>query len=414
MISTLFQKVTYIYVIDVSASTKNSAGSTNWCGDANGDSSINQIIDCEILALAKANDAARSGGNVDLVGLVQFNNASIVLQGLMAPWERVSNVRRDAAIIDKARSINPTEATNYQAAVEVTCAMARSAANTNDYTVVIFVSDGAPNLGTSAKSTIQTNCGKNTIFQTYAVTSLADCNAIDTVNLGIGADPDTLNEIATFSGGTCTKVPDVSVLPDLLADIEKTIWNGVAVTANSVIQNATVGYNRTVPYSATRVAGSNGVTYSGSVPLAAGEYNLCTEATSTTSGVVSTKSSCKSVVILTLEAIPSNQTKVVNEQASFSIRFVGNKTGCTSPQGKQIEIKDCTGKSISTLTTDAIGEVKFMFTNTTPTVSCFKACFLDQFGNDSCTTATVTFQVRRFASWRCHGSIIQNQMLVNL
>lgn len=147
------------------------------CGDANSDNAVKHVIDCEILAVQTANDAANIGGNVDLVGLVQFNNQANTLQTLIEPWARFSPDRRDAAVVERARTITPKEATNYQAGVEEACKMARDPVNDNDQTVVIFVSDGAPNLGTTTKDTIQNNCG-NSIFQVSVLPSSCSCIAV--------------------------------------------------------------------------------------------------------------------------------------------------------------------------------------------------------------------------------------------
>jgi hypothetical protein len=155
----LFHRVTYIYVIDASMSTRTFMAAAD-CGDGNSDRGVKSVIDCEILAIQSANEAANAGGNVDLVGLISFNNTVKVLQPLIEPWARVSPDRRDPAVIDQLRTVTPKEATNYQAGVEEACKMAREPANDNDLTVVIFVSDGAPNLGTSTKDTIMNNCGK--------------------------------------------------------------------------------------------------------------------------------------------------------------------------------------------------------------------------------------------------------------
>ena len=166
------------------------------------------MIDCEILAIQTANEAANAGGNVDLVGLVKFNNEAEIMQGLIEPWTKLSPDSSDPAVVEIVRTITPKEATNFEAGVEQACALARDPKNDNDQTVVIFVSDGAPNLGVSSRDTIMKNCG-GAIFQTYAVTEDADCDVVDEANLRPGIDnPDTLREISTFSGGTCTQVPD--------------------------------------------------------------------------------------------------------------------------------------------------------------------------------------------------------------
>ena len=209
--------MTYIYVVDASKSTKTYQANAD-CGDANSDNAVKHVIDCEILAIQTANDAANAGGNVDLVGLVKFNNQAEIMQGLIEPWAKLGPDRRDAAVVELARTITPKEATNFEAGVEQACTLARDPQNDNEQTVVIFVSDGAPNLGVSSRDTILNNCG-GAIFQTYAVTEDADCDVVDEANLRPGIDnPDTLREISTFSGGTCTQVPDgkLFVLPVLV------------------------------------------------------------------------------------------------------------------------------------------------------------------------------------------------------
>lgn len=134
------------------------------CGDGNSDLTARTPIDCEILAIQTANEAANAGGNVDLVGLIQFNNEAKVLQDLIEPWTKQNPAHRDPAVIHQARTMVPKEATNFQAGVDLACEMASNPANNNDMTIVIFLSDGAPNLGTTTKDTIMNKCG-GAVFQ---------------------------------------------------------------------------------------------------------------------------------------------------------------------------------------------------------------------------------------------------------
>eukprot|EP00545_Synedropsis_sp_CCMP1620_P013223 CAMPEP_0119003846 /NCGR_PEP_ID=MMETSP1176-20130426/796_1 /TAXON_ID=265551 /ORGANISM="Synedropsis recta cf, Strain CCMP1620" /LENGTH=1092 /DNA_ID=CAMNT_0006955483 /DNA_START=39 /DNA_END=3317 /DNA_ORIENTATION=+ len=384
----LFHKVTYIYVVDASQSTLTFIPVAD-CGDGNSDRGVKHVIDCEILAIQRANEAANAGGNVDLVGLIQFNNVAELLQPLTQPWARLSSDRRDPAIIDQLRTIAPREATNYQAGVEEACEMARDPLNDNYQTVVIFVSDGAPNLGTTTKDTIMNNCG-NAIFQTYAVTEAADCDMIDTFNLRPGVDsPDTLSEIAAFSGGKCTKVPDVSKLPDLLVQLEKTTWDGVTVKVNGVAaQNATINYS-TEP----SIEAPASVTYSGSVPLGPGVHTVCLETTSSTSGILDVAETCKTVVVEAIEAVPTSQLVNEGEDARFTVSFGGREPGCDTFGDKIITVETCDGSTqiTETLTGDDGSVIVTVLAVPGVKEACYKVCHAAGFGSKSCTITTVEY-----------------------
>jgi trimeric autotransporter adhesin len=394
----VYGKVTYIFLIDTSASTIKYQGQ---CGKRGFTWEHNKVLDCEIAAVEEIQKAVLQSGNVDLEGLAWFGTTGGKIDQLFAPWDQTPG-KRDSLLVENARRLIAEGVTNYEEGVKQACELARSPMNDNPNTVVIMVSDGKPNRGQSVKDLIQNNCA-NAIFQNFAVTELADCNAIDTDGLGPGDAPDTLYQIGRYSGGSCTKVPDVTQLPFLLMSLEKTTWDGVKVFVNGIEDfQAGINYKDSPGFQ-----GPKETTYDATLNLGPGEWNVCLEATSSTSGIPERIESCTKINVVSLASTAPNfsVSPTGESTASFDVNvvYLGPKTGCNPDlSGKKVTVKTCDGtKTLVTDTiTDASGKVTVAYSYddishiTTP--DCLKSCITDAFQNVACTETIIEWEVSTF------------------
>lgn len=390
----MYGEVTYIFLIDVSGSTIKLTGN---CGDRGRDSMEGKVLDCEVSALEDIQTELLKSGNVDLLGLAWFGTVGGRIDAMMMPWDQTTG-RRDSVFIEFARKMVAGGLTNYEAGVEQACEIARNPANTNSHTVVVMVSDGKPNRGQSVKNLVQNNCGGAT-FQTFAITNMADCYAIDKGSLGPTDNPDMLYNISEYTGGTCSQVPNVNDLPHLLVTLEKTTWDGVRVLLNDTeVFEAKIKYADMPGFE-----GPKDTTYDGTVAVGPGEWDLCVEALASTSGVTERKKECTKVNVLTIDTDTPELTRrsILNEYtASFNVNLIslGPKGGCnTDVTGRNIVVKFCNGTLVTELVTDANGSVKYEYTHNDPDrttrIDCFMSCFTDPHGNEACSETIVEWQV---------------------
>ena len=119
----LFGQVTYIYLIDRSQSTYDIDVSA--CGDRNRDTGSGKVLDCEIAAVEVAHETVLESGNVDLVGLVTFDNGAKNWLGsstnLVEPWAKKKASSRDSYVVEVARTITAYGNTNFEAGVKEAC-----------------------------------------------------------------------------------------------------------------------------------------------------------------------------------------------------------------------------------------------------------------------------------------------------
>uniref|UniRef100_A0A7S1YG75 VWFA domain-containing protein n=1 Tax=Grammatophora oceanica TaxID=210454 RepID=A0A7S1YG75_9STRA len=309
--SPTYMNTTYIYVIDVSGSTKVDEGN---CGDQTGEGWVGDILDCEVLSLEYANDDAIASGQVDLVGLVNFSTTGAIMSDLIEPWKKSNLQRRDEDIIDVLREVYPDAFTNFSAGVELACDLAESPANDNQNTVVIFLSDGLPNRGNSSQTRIQNACN-NAIFRTYAITEDASCYKVDpSIYNDDGSNPDTLAKIATYSGGTCEYIPVVSELPEALKRIASTKVLSVHVEVNGVVWDGVdLTYTLDPPFT-----GPNATDYTGTIDLPVGVHQVCFISTSEITGVLDRQEVCQQIVVMGIDMSP-DQTVTTSGPTSFNL-----------------------------------------------------------------------------------------------
>ncbi len=196
------------YVLDLSGS----AGFTGGCGgDQNNDGRANRIIDCEIAAALELHAEVLESGTVAEVGLVTFASGANSrdldptsgFASLIAPDADAD----DNGVLDfeqELRRLRPVGATNFAAAVNAACNLL--AGSTAPTKLAAFISDGVATRGGPVTGLLP--CDPPVTFHTFAIGAGANCTA--------GATNAKLQDIADGSGGTCTNVPDVGSLPDIL------------------------------------------------------------------------------------------------------------------------------------------------------------------------------------------------------
>jgi hypothetical protein len=216
-------QATLAYVIDVSESTAALAG----CGgDANIDGVFNSVLDCEIAALLAVNDTARASGTIVDVGaaVFAFRGATADIQPggtdcdlLTAPDADLDNnfmldvtsLLRSIQVggIDDFTGHTVGQATSYGAGLEAIEPVL--SASTQPRKIVVFVSDGFNNTGPEIGSVPPMPIG--TVIHTFAVGASSACE----IDSSLGS----LQDIADESGGTCTEVPNVADLPEIIPTV---------------------------------------------------------------------------------------------------------------------------------------------------------------------------------------------------
>jgi hypothetical protein len=295
---------TLIYVVDRSQSTDANA---DCGGNQNGDALSNTVLDCEIAAGRALNQAAISAGSVDEVGVVFFaGNAAIQdsgpatpgTQGLTAPATD-ANGSGTPDVEETLRTAQFAALTNFEAAVQQACSLVQQSTNTNN--IVVFLSDGFATSGGNAVDDVP--CApKTATFQTFAIGSGSNCD-------GTGQGRGSLRQIATATGGTCTRVVDVSTLPDILPGIikprltklELTIDGGTPININA---------NATPP---PPLEGPATLTYTRLIEgLTVGTHTLCVKAFGMDSGGSGSIQACRTVIVASPAKISINDV-IVNE-----------------------------------------------------------------------------------------------------
>ncbi|SMC83948.1 choice-of-anchor P family protein [Lentzea albidocapillata] len=287
------------YVLDVSGSTQ--AGVTAGCGgDQNGDGQPATILDCEIAAARSLNTKAAAPNTVvGSVGAAVFGSLGAPLdvspdagdQKVVAPTadangngtsdisEALGGVQFGGAQLFTARSVGG--GTNYTEGL--TAGLASATAAPQQRKLMIFLSDGA---GSGAVDALlqQANDAGIKIF-TFAVSNGVAC--------GLASAPNSLRKIAETTGGTCTEVPDVSQLPDVVPGV---IASKLTQLTLKVDEGADLPITSIAP--ALPQDGPANVDYTVDTPaLTAGTHKLCVTARGTDGGGAGDVTECVTVKV---------------------------------------------------------------------------------------------------------------------
>ena len=218
---------TIIYVLDVSRTTRR----LNACGgDQNGDGLVDSVLDCEIASATRLNEEAVARQSVGEVGLVGFAAGAVTadldpadgVQPRLAPGvdedgdatPNVVEVLQSAFTGNTATDpvgfqayapvTTQSPTTDFSAGISAACDALETAESQNR--LVVFLSDGL-NLSGEHVSTVLP-CASDAVFYSFAVGTDASCSNEPLVG--------GLQTIAELTGGTCTDVPDLSQLPEIL------------------------------------------------------------------------------------------------------------------------------------------------------------------------------------------------------
>lgn len=287
------------YVLDVSGSTQ--AGVTAGCGgDQNGDGNTASILDCEIAAARALNaKAAVPNTVVGSVGAAVFGSTGAALdvgpaagdQLTTSPTADADNngtndisqvlggVQFSGANLFTPRNVGGS--TNYTDGL--TAGLASATAAPQSRKLMIFLSDGQGAGNVDAQLQQAVNAGIK-IF-TFAVSNAVACGAANA--------PNSLRKIAETTGGTCTEVPDVSQLPDVvpgviaakLTELTLKVDDGADLPITSITPGLPQDGPKTVDYTVTTPA------------LTPGDHELCVTARGTDGGGAGSVTECVTVKI---------------------------------------------------------------------------------------------------------------------
>jgi trimeric autotransporter adhesin len=328
-----------IYVLDVSNSTATPV-QAGCGGDQNLDGDFDNILDCEVLAARTLNDEALSPGatgTIPQVGAAAFANGAITadvgpaagIQLITGPDTNADGVggRDINQVLNSAfrntgaqagyhtfseRSIACCQ-TNFAAGI-TSATTVSNAAGANLRKIVVFLSDG---LSTGENITGPLNAVPADVdFYTFAVGTASSCSS---------SGSNSLQRIADETGGTCTEVPDVANLPDILPGVISSRLTSLTLRVNGGAAIPITNVSPALPQD-----GPISVNYTVNTPaLGAGTHELCVTAGGSDGGGPDSVTDCHTVLI--------NASPVVNAggpyagQEGSSIGIAGTVTDPDGP-----------------------------------------------------------------------------------
>ena len=346
------QNTSLAYVIDVSGST---AGGGGCGGDVNGDHSSNSVLDCEIAAALKLQDEVAAAGNVDKVAVIRFDSGASALD--LDPTSATATLVSPSAdkdndgvldVVKALKSLRVAGGTNFGPAVRTACQLLATTGSPN--LVGAFLSDGQQS--TSLTSILP--CSPPVTFQAFAVGSGSKCAS----GAPAGA---RLLDVATLSGGSCTDVPTVTELPDILPQVVASRITKVTYAVDGgepVDLSGGLGLPKDGPASVD-------VAFDLPGSLATGTHHLCLTVTGTDVGGTSSQTTCSDLVTVT--GAVTYSWRVVSQQGPpifLSSRTSAHPTFVAPDDGHyvlELTVDDGTG---STATDRVVIDV----TNLDPTV----------------------------------------------
>ncbi len=361
---------TIVYIMDVSRSMNGSSGV-----DCDGIAGIDTRLDCEKAGVRAANDAAKLPASpVDETGVGSFtgSNTSICVstahdvdlaaggeQLLVAP-DHDGNMNGVADIEEVAAGLSADGATCYfgglQRADEI-LGSSTSAAN-----IVIFLSDGINNVGSSVALFVPTNFGVDTTVLSFALGVGVSCA---TNNFDLGSLEDVAAK-STSTDGACQEVTDLS---DLAFEVTSAIGATLESLAISVDGGPTTPIppaDIDVPLPTEADLVEKAATYGTNVPgLAPGAHEICVTATGSDSGGTGSVTDCKTIRLLQLTAAPPTATNELGIDSSHTVTatILGDAGGTLVNFAVEGQNAGATGTCTPNpdCTTDADGQVSFTY-----------------------------------------------------
>ncbi|MCR3754263.1 choice-of-anchor P family protein [Lentzea californiensis] len=285
------------YVVDVSGST--AAGVAAGCGgDQNGDGQLNTVLDCEVAAVEALHaKAAVANTVVGSAGGAVFGSSGATVdvspaageQKVVAPADD-ANGNGTTDVVEALSSAriggvnlftnhNVPTGTNFAGGLNAGLASAVVAPQQRK--LMVFLSDGAGSGSVDAALQQAVNAGIK-IF-TFAVSDGSGCD--------IG--PDSLRKIAETTGGTCTEVPDVSQLPDVVPGVIASKLTQLTLKVDGGADLPITSITPALPQD-----GPATVDYTVDTPaLAPGTHQLCVTARGTDGGGAGDVTECVTVEV---------------------------------------------------------------------------------------------------------------------
>lgn len=282
------QNTSIAYVIDVSGSAGGAGGP---CGDVNADRRSNTILDCELAAALKLQEEVEAAGTVDKVAVITFSSGASAVDldptaataTLVSPTaDKDGNGVTD--VVQAIKRVGGSGGTNFLPPVRTSCELLATTGSPN--LVTAFMSDGQ---GSGSLKTVLP-CSPPVTFHAFAVGSGSRCNSGSAVG-------SRLIDMATLSGGTCTDVPTVSDLPDILPQVVGSKLTSVSYTVDGG-EPVDLGSQLELPQEGPAELD---VAFDLPASLGAGSHRICLTVTGEDSGGTSSETTCSDLVTVTGE-----------------------------------------------------------------------------------------------------------------
>lgn len=348
---------TFIYVIDGSGST--AFGSGTGC---------TPVLQCEQQFIVALNTAAAIDGSIDEVGVVVFGEGSVIAdmspdpgdQLLTAPGAGPGNV---ATVVNSTTSAGGVgqftprseggDFTNFTAGLEDALTLVN--ASTNDTNIVIFLSDGASNLGGGGFATAVSNlAAAGAVIQSIAVGTGATCTS--------GTDG-TLQAMADGTGGTCRAIADPGALPNIIPDLISSSLDSLSIS----VDGGAASPITTVP--ALPQPGAISVNYTTTVAnLGPGDHELCVTAQGSDAAGSASVTRCETIHVFGLSLAPDgaiNELGTPGQTHTVTATLAGPNTLASSNVNRTIQFSVVSGPNVGksgTGTTGAGGVATFTYT----------------------------------------------------
>ncbi|WP_299927059.1 RHS repeat-associated core domain-containing protein [uncultured Nocardioides sp.] len=281
------QNTSIAYVLDVSGST----GGTGCGGDVNRDNRSNTILDCEIAAALKLHEEVVASGTVDKVAVIGFSTGANALDldptaatSTMVAADADADGNGELDIVQALRTLRIGGGTNFLPPTRTACQMLATTGSPN--LITAFMSDGQ---GSGRLNTVLP-CDPPVKFHSFAVGSGSKCAS----GSAVGA---RLIDMATLSGGTCTDVPTVTTLPDILPQVVASTITSVSYTVDG---GAPVDLSETLSLPAAGPVDLD-VTFDLPDDLATGTHRICLTVSGEDFGGESSLTTCSDLVTVTGE-----------------------------------------------------------------------------------------------------------------
>lgn len=318
---------TIVYVMDRSGSMSLSAGV-----DCDGDAFVDTRLTCEQVGVAAANTAAADpNSTVDETGLASFadtataHDVDLGTAGdqLIVASGHDGNLNGTPDVEDVANSLSAFGLTNYHDGLSA--ALTILGADTNPVNVVIFMSDGANNIGSDV-STLAGSVPANTTIHSFAIGTGVSCTSDP---LGLGSLQDVA-DLSTTGMGSCTQVTDLSTIADVIAEAVGSTLDALEIAVDA-------GPSAAIPNSEIDPDlpqdGPTSVDYATTAEdLGVGDREICVTAFGTDAGGSGDVTRCETIHLIQLVGIdikPGSDPNAINskkEDGVIPLALLGSAT----------------------------------------------------------------------------------------